>query len=700
MTEILAPAGDEQSAYAALSSGADAVYLGLTRFSARQSAENFDIAALERVTEYAHLLGAKVYVCLNTLVKDGETDEFFENARLSRNAGADGIIMQDVFLGKALKKLYPEIVLHLSTQAGCCNVYGAQLAAECGFSRVVLARETPLKEIGSIAKIIETEAFVQGALCTAFSGQCYFSSFAGNNSGNRGRCKQPCRKTYSIDRKGFETPAYALSPSDLCVGKRVKEFLDAGVSSLKIEGRMRRPEYVAAAVRYYRALLEQKEGEEEFSRLKRAYNRGDYTQGLAFGQRDFLSRKVQGHIGEEVGKISLVGGKYFCAGTFTPSKGDAFKILREGTEVGGAVFLSSARGGFYLTSSRKLRAGDAVRITTDIGAGKRTLSSPSERRVNISLSFRAGERMRAEGEGVVLEGDVLECAKTAPMSQTELLECFRKTDGLPLAPEIAAVTEGAFCPKSVLNAFRREFYTRLAAALAPAPEPLEKRTPPVCTIHAERGTVSAVIGAGEGEIRIFKPDDYRAFNPPKGAYLYLPPFFTAEDEVAVAPSLPSFAGVYCDGYYGVKFAERYGVKLFAGCGFNLTNRYAVSEVMRRAEYFTLSKELSRREQDALAAKGAFSLVGGGIKVMDLCYCPFEMTCADCDARRRYLLTDEEGRRFPLIRYRAAEKPCRFEIYNCAPLSSERGLASVLRDGSVSYPSSAGYTKGHSERSMQ
>ena len=167
-------------------------------------------------------------------------------------------------------------------------MYGAELAKEYGFSRVVLARETPLGDIAAISSVIETEAFVQGALCSCFSGQCYFSSFAGNNSGNRGRCKQPCRKLYSIDRKGFEERAYALSLSDLSVGERVRELLEAGVASLKIEGRMRREEYVSAAVGYYRAILDGAEKSERLaarSALARAFDRGDYTEALRSGRR-------------------------------------------------------------------------------------------------------------------------------------------------------------------------------------------------------------------------------------------------------------------------------------------------------------------------------------------------------------------------------------------------------------------------------
>ncbi|MGN1062542.1 MAG: peptidase U32 family protein, partial [Candidatus Scatosoma sp.] len=292
--EILSPAGNAECARAALNAGADALYLGYGRFSARAAAENFSGGEMKSVIDEAHLFGAKVYVAMNTLVKDDETEDFIRTLCAVWGMGADAVILQDLFLGKAIKKAYPQIVLHLSTQAGVCNANGASLAKEYGFSRVILARETPIKEIEKIAEIIETEAFVQGALCTCFSGQCYFSSFAGGNSGNRGRCKQPCRKKYVYNRteKAGTNAAnaektYALSLSDLCVGEDVFTLAEIGVKSFKIEGRMRSKEYVAAATEYYDALLRGAEGvklQTAFSDLKRAYNRGNYTKGLAFGQ--------------------------------------------------------------------------------------------------------------------------------------------------------------------------------------------------------------------------------------------------------------------------------------------------------------------------------------------------------------------------------------------------------------------------------
>lgn len=719
MAEILAPAGNEQTARSALYAGADAVYLGLNEFSARGSAENFSLQALERTVALAHILGAKVYVCLNTLIKDVETERFFSCAVKAWNLGADAILMQDIFLGKRLKETYPEIRLHLSTQAGACNVWGARLAKEYGFSRVVLARETPLEEIAKISAVVETEAFVQGALCSCFSGQCYFSSFAGNNSGNRGRCKQPCRKKYEIDRKGYETPAYALSLSDLSVGERVEELIGAGVSSLKIEGRLRRPEYVTAAVRYYRVLLAGGRGESEFSRLKRAFNRGDYTNGLAFGQKkDFLSRKVQGHVGETIGAIALRGGKYYCQGS--ARKGDAFKILRNGFEVGGAIFDCAEKGGFYLVSHEKLCAGDEVRITSDSAPYQETERT---RKMALSLYFRAGEKPVVICGKLVFTGEeTLQKAKSAPLTREELINCFCKTDGLPFEIAFEEIqTDGVFLPKSALNAFRRTFYAALVADLAPARSNLiEKRVE--TAIQTEQEEKTAVIATDltgiKADILILKPRDYSLVNEnsaPKGVgetFLYLPPFLTSQEEKVVRNAARYFDGIYCEGFYGLALAEKYGKKLFAGTGFNLTNRFAVSEVRKAgAHYIALSKEIDGKEQRALAVKNAFALCLGGVKLMDLCYCPFEKTCASCDKREFYTMTDEAGRRFPLRRYLIGGE-CRFEVYNCVPLAADRGRTGALIDCTVeTNPASSeffrkdgaenrgNYTKGHFERSM-
>ena len=192
MVEILAPVGNLNNLISAINAGADAVYLGLKDFSARKSADNFDFEELKYAVAYAKTFNVKVYLTVNTLVKESELNDFLSAINTAYSCGVDAFILQDIFLGKFIKDIMPNAVLHLSTQAGVCNVFGAKLAKRYGFSRVILARETKLNDIEEICKIIETEVFIQGALCTSLSGHCYFSSFIGGNSGNRGYCKQPC----------------------------------------------------------------------------------------------------------------------------------------------------------------------------------------------------------------------------------------------------------------------------------------------------------------------------------------------------------------------------------------------------------------------------------------------------------------------------------------------------------------------------
>ncbi|MBQ7368463.1 MAG: U32 family peptidase, partial [Clostridia bacterium] len=643
MLEILAPAGNAECAQAAINNRANAIYLGYSAFSARQSAENFNLDSLSETIKNAHFCGVCVYVAMNTLVKENETDEFIQTLLSVWNTGADAIILQDLLLGKTVKERYPEIVLHASTQAGVCTENGALLAKEYGFSRVILARETPLSEIEKITKIIETEVFVQGALCTCFSGQCYFSSFAGGNSGNRGRCKQPCRKQYSYDRAGFEEKAYALSLSDLSVGEEIEKYVAAGVTSFKIEGRMRRAEYVAAAVRYYRAIVDNASENAKnaaLSDLKRTYNRGNYTKGLAFGQdKRFLSTAVQGHIGEKVDVVKVVYGNYFVESLCKPSAGDCFKILRGGKEIGGASFLKSQNRGFLLSTKARLKNGDGVFITTDTAVNTRLLQTEKRGKIALRLSFREQERAHVScGTTELFSEDILQTANTSALTKKELVSCFEKTDGLPVGVVFDQIDlqGNIFIPKSQLNALRRNFYAKLALQIARGERTLYEYTPIPKTSAPCENAKTAVIATDftgvETEIAIYKPNDVSAPLPntfTKGdfeKYLYYPPFITAEDERALTKHLGQIDGIYAENYGGLVFAKRHGLRVFVGTGFNLTNSIAVAALPDYVVYYALSKELNEHELKALSGQNAFALTSGNIKLMDLCYCPFGKTC--------------------------------------------------------------------------
>ncbi len=709
MCEILAPAGDEAAFFAALDAGADAIYLGLRSFSARANAANFTPERLAQLIRRAHLFGTRVHVALNTLVKEGELSAFFASAQEAWNAGADALIVQDVFLGAELKRQCPQLVLHLSTQAGTCNVYGARLAKSCGFSRVILARETPLAEIAAIAREIETEVFVQGALCTCFSGQCYLSSFAGGNSGNRGLCKQPCRKRYTVDRKGFERASYALSLADLSVGARVRELAAAGVTSFKIEGRMRSAAYVGAAVKYYKDLFAGADGAAlaaDRSALKRTYNRGDYTAGYAFGEDASLhAAAVQGHIGEKVGTIARLtkdAKRAYVRSSFRPQEGDGFKVLRGGKEeLGGSSWrppFGGDAGGFYLAAERGWQVGDGVYLTLDTALAARIAAERRLIPVSLSLTVAAGEPPVAVARGAFGEcrftaDFCAEPARSSPLTEEELRRCFARTGEAPFAVSFQEVRIAGDCfvVRSALNAFRRAVFDGVEEALAGAVRPpvtlaLPPREPEkTAETEAEIAVIdddfaSPCYRARKIGHAIFKPKNYRDtaviedFLKNSEYYashnwLYLPVFMTESELKAVEGYLPQFYGVYGEGVWAAQFCKEKGLRLFAGVGFNLFNSLSAQGARAHgAERLALSKELSVPELTAAGAKGSFVLVGGGVKVMDLIHCPFGRSCADCDQRRRYTLTDEAGRQFPLLRYETSV--CRFELYNPSPLAAD------------------------------
>lgn len=691
MCEILAPAGNEISAITAINSGANAIYLGFKQFSARSFADNFDHASFENIVRYAHAFGVKVYVAMNTLIKDSEVEAFISDVLLAWNLGADAIIISDLFLGKFIKRNYPEIVLHLSTQAGVCNSYGASVAKEAGFSRVILARETAFDDVIRISKIIETEVFVQGALCTCFSGQCYLSSFAGGNSGNRGKCKQPCRKKYSFDRIGFEDEAYRLSLSDLCVGENIKKLKEAGVFSFKIEGRMRRPEYVAAAVSYYDKILRGEVNESDFRNLKRTYNRGNYTRGLTFGQdKSLISSAVQGHIGEFVGIIKIINGKYVCQCSEKFCSGDGFKILRGGKEVGGALFNENVKGGFILSSNARLKSGDKAFITTDAALNAKLLNKSLKINISLKIKLVSCKKPSISVNGYEYFGEhELSEAKTSPLSAYDIKNCFNKTGKFPFVVNYDEIECGnVFMPTAGLNALRRDVYKKYYDMISGSgnkkyrlnhtiPEPKSKKSSATAAITTNLNGLCVDIG-------ILKPysyetvaeDLYNDFKSKK--YLYLPPYLTGVEVEKIKNIVKRFDGIYCDGIYGFALAKELNKPLFAGVGLNISNSVAVSEC--NSEYILLSKELTLKEANALSSGNTFYLTSGNVKVMDLIYCPFEKRCFECDKREIYTLTDENNRRFPVRRYTVGG--CRFEVYNCANLVCEQPRCGRVADLSV------------------
>ena len=295
--ELLAPAGSMEALRAAVCNGADAVYLGADTFNARINARNFSAADLQEAVVYCHVRGVKVDLTLNTLVLDREMPRAAELIRLAASCGVDAFIVQDLGMVSLCRQLAPDVPIHASTQMSIHSLEGVMEAAALGCSRVVLARELPAEEIAHICKKspVEIEVFVHGALCMCYSGQCYLSSVIGRRSGNRGQCAQPCRLPYGYGR--FESTRYPLSLKDNCLAGELDELRRMGVASIKIEGRMKRPEYVAIVTRAYRTVLNGgKLMPSDLQELETAFSRQGFTDGYFRGQTgsDMFGRRQEG----------------------------------------------------------------------------------------------------------------------------------------------------------------------------------------------------------------------------------------------------------------------------------------------------------------------------------------------------------------------------------------------------------------------
>ena len=287
LPELLCPAGSPEALDAAIEGGADAVYFGSSQFNARMHAKNFGGDALHSAVLRAHAYGVKTYLTLNTLLSDRELPAYLAAAEEAAEAGIDALIVADLGGAAALHRTYPELELHASTQMSAHNAEAGRLLQSLGFSRMVVARETSYENLLQLVRSspIEVEYFIHGALCVSHSGQCLFSSLVGGRSGNRGECAQPCRLPYASARRG-ESAAYPLSLKDLSLAEHVPELIRSGVSSLKIEGRMKSPEYVRDTARVWRRLLDEGRGAtpKEMRELAESFSRGGFTDGYFTGR--------------------------------------------------------------------------------------------------------------------------------------------------------------------------------------------------------------------------------------------------------------------------------------------------------------------------------------------------------------------------------------------------------------------------------
>lgn len=610
--EILAPAGSFESVKAAVLAGANAVYFGAGSFNARRNAENFDKNGLNSAVEYCHVRGALAYLTLNTLISDAEIADALMLVKQSCEAGIDGLIVQDLGLCEIIKRSAPNMPLHASTQMSIHTLQGAKLLHEYGFKRVVLSRECSKKDLQIISDYanevgLELEIFTQGALCMSVSGQCLFSALLGGRSGNRGLCAGTCRLPFSVENGN----GYDLSLKDLNLYKYFADFEKMGIKSLKIEGRMKRPEYVAMAVD---------------AALAARDNPSDLPQKLCSLQKIF----------------SRSG----CTDAYYTDKisADMFGVRSE-QDIDNSKQIKN--------SAHELYRRERARVAVD-----------------MSLTVKSGEKCRltvTDGVHTAYSvGDVPQTAKTLALNEEFVREKLKKCGSTPyyLQNFEADIDGGLAVASSVLNKLKSDALDDLTK---------QRAKPRVIDYHENLPEINAVPRKNAQFIGLFANANQIPDNAV--LYMYILPLDTPDDELKklmlsgknVAVRLPAYikdekyvkdrliclkrlgiSVAMTDNLGGIPLILSAGMSFFGGSGLNIYNSYsALSLIVKNAFALTLSYELSSSQIAAMRSKTALCVNAyGRIPLMLIKSCPRKAHngCKDCDGK----ITDRKGIDFKLM----------------------------------------------------
>lgn len=489
--ELMSPAGSFDALKAAVNYGADAVYLGGTNFSARAFANNFNHEELVEAVKYCHLRGVKVYVTLNTLLNEIELENALNEARFYYENNVDALIIQDLGLFYRIKQEMPDFPLAASTQMHIHNVNGVRNAKELGFKRVVLARESSLDLIKEACKEdIEIECFIHGAICVSYSGQCLMSSLTKHRSANKGMCAQCCRLKYQLidketNKKIKIDTDYLLSPKDMYLLEDIPDLIEAGVSSFKIEGRLKSPAYVGLVTKIYReaidAYYDGKQysiNNEKFNELLKVFNRGFSNTYLRNNNDNLFGNIRPNHLGKEIGRVIKVqNNKCYIELNDSLNQFDGIRIISDKEDLGKILnvlsiddkYVSSANANEIINIEIDgiVKIGDKVVKTLDAKLEDSIVHyRPKKRPININASFKLNEAIKITAKLDNLRFNYeypiqLDIAKNKPLSKEELFEQFSKTNESPFElKELNVDIDNVFIVKSKLNEIRRDFYIR------------------------------------------------------------------------------------------------------------------------------------------------------------------------------------------------------------------------------------------------
>ena len=648
MLELLAPAGSMEAVAAAVQNGADAVYLGYGDFNARRNAKNFSQEEFAAAVSYCHVRGAKVYLTLNTLLTDRELPQAAEFAAQASALGADAVLVQDMGVVRLLRQVAPDLPVHASTQMTLHNLDGVKMAAELGMTRVVLSRELSRDQIEYICQRspVEIEVFAHGALGMCYSGQCFLSSIIGGRSGNRGLCAQPCRLKYGWGDKADSNP---LSLKDLSLAGHLRELRKMGVACLKLEGRMKRPEYVAVVTGIYsRAIKEDREPTaEELEQLRAAFSRQGFTQGYYLDQ--------QGP--------------------------DMFGVREEEKEP--RELFAMARNTY--------QSGEAQRVP-----------------VTFYAMLRPGEPARVgvedpQGRVVTVEGQVPEAARTRALTAEAVETQLSRTGGTPYrcVKVRSLVEEGLSLPLAALNALRREALDGLTKQREQLPQRRQgefhpgaryenRKEPPALTISVR--TAEQVTGEllALGPAMVYIPLEELAAHPEKaqapagtkiGVTLPRVAWDREMDQVTDQLRLVRDLGI-TDALIGnlgmAPVAQKLGFTLRGDFGLEVYNSQAVKEYKRLGfSSLTLSFELKFPQlRDISKSLDTELITYGRLPLMLMESCIIKNRTGSCNCQNTNILTDRKGARFPVVK----APGCRNELLNSQKLFLADKAADYKRIG--------------------
>lgn len=722
--ENLAPAGNWDALRSAVAAGADAVYLGYAAYSARAGAGNFDEQQLRDAVRFAHLHHVRVHVTVNTLIKDGELAGVVDVLRLLSEIRVDAVLVQDLGVLRMARRCFPDLPIHASTQMAIHNATGVRFCRNQGMTRAVLARECSAAEIALAAKEgIEIEVFGHGAQCVAVSGECLFSSVVGGRSGNRGRCAQPCRLLYTYRGK---TAAW-LSPRDVCMRDDLPELNKAGVASIKLEGRLKRPEYVATIANSYRNAIDamdnghfRKADEAEMTGLRQIFSRGGFMRGYAMGAEDagVIDPARVSHGGVKIGRVE------FAAGNMARVR------LERSLDDGDGLQIRTAQGDAELIyAGHDTEAGQiaVVRLRPDIRtkAGDEVYRLTSEKQLqwarslvipaipaDMALIAYPGKPLAltmTDGESsVTVTGDTVAPAQSRAMSEEDARRSLGKLSDTPFSLRTLTVqTAGAFVPVSALNQLRREAcqqlaeariaaFTRKAGREEPADDLIYPDTPDAPSMAIVRTREQADAMQGAMDLLVWYPEDFRADalesglrDMPDGVWLQLPTVCEEKTLDALDTFVQRNAGKLGGIVLGSvgQLGRTWNVPMGAGSGIPVMNRRAVQFLLEQGcRFVTASSELSGAELRTLMQNHPPVVVPayGREQLMLLHHCPARTylgltkghaACRMCDqhspdALAGQTLTDRRGTVYPLLRQRLPEG-CLVRLMNALPTNNIR-----------------------------